>query len=142
MFNATFPNPMLVALMLSAGPDTLNCRAKVSVTLPALASRVTACAVVTAETVARKVALAAPAATVTKAGTVTAVLLLERLTMNPPAGAAVFSVTVQASVPEPAIDALAQESAVNAAVPDAAVPVPLRAMASRPLAEELLVMVN
>jgi hypothetical protein len=107
-----------------------------------MASRVTACAVVTAETVAVKGALVAPAATVTEAGTVTAVLLLERLTMNPPVGAAVFSVTVQASVPEPAMDVLAQDSAVNAAVPDAAVPVPLRAMTSRPLVEELLVMVN
>jgi hypothetical protein len=52
VFNATFPNPMLVALMLSAGPDALNCRAKVSVTLPALAASFTDCAVVTAETVA------------------------------------------------------------------------------------------
>jgi hypothetical protein len=40
------------------------------------------------------------------------------------------------------MDALVQESAVNAAVPDAAVPVPLRAMSSEPLTEELLVMVN
>ena len=142
VFNATFPNPMLEAPMLSAGTDALNCRAKVSVTLPALASSFTACAVVTADTVAVKLALVAPAATVTEAGIVTALLLLDRLTLNPLAGAAVLSVTVQASVREPAIDPLVQDSAVNAAVAEADVPVPLRAMASEPLVEELLVMVN
>ena len=54
------------------------------------------------------------AGTVTKAGTVTEALLLERFTVSPPLGAAPFSVTVQASVPDPAIDELAQVSALSA----------------------------
>lgn len=137
VFNATFPNPMLAALMLSAGPDTFSCKEKDSETLPAPASIFASCAVATAETVAEKVALVAPAATITDAGTVTAGSLLDRLTLKPVVGAAAFSLTVQVSEPEPVMDAMEHESAVNTAVP-----VPLSAMVWETLAEESLVMVN
>jgi hypothetical protein len=136
----TFPNPMLVALMLSAGPDnTFNCRMKVSETVPALAFSVTACAVATADAVAVNVALVALAATATEAGTVTALLLLDKLTGNPPLLAAVLSVTVQESVPEPVREALAHESAVKDAVAGADAPVPLRATTTVPSVEAALV---
>jgi hypothetical protein len=82
-------------------------------------------------------ALVALAGTVTVAGNVTAALLLATLTLNPPLGAAAFSVTVQASVPAPVIDVLLQESAVSTGVP-----VPLRLIIAVALAEELLAMVN
>jgi hypothetical protein len=107
------------------------------VTLPALAVKVTVCAVLTEETVAVKLALLAPAATVTEAGTVTAVLLLARLTVNPPLGAAAFSVTVQLSVPAPVMDPLAQVSALSAGTP-----VPLRLTTADDPLEEVLVMVS
>lgn len=98
---------------------------------------------VTDKTVAVKAALVAFAGTVTVAGTVTAALLLDRLILRPPLGAAALSVTVQASVPDPVMDALLQESALSAAeTPVAAVPVPLRAITAVPLAGELLVMVS
>ena len=81
-------------------------------------------AVITAETVALKVAVVAPAGTVTDAGTVTATLLLARLTASPPVGAAAFTVTVQASVPAPAMELLVQVTADGTGVP-----VPVRATA-------------
>ena len=87
-------------------------------------------------------ALVALAGTVTDAGTVTAVLLLERLTVSPPLPAAAFRVTVQASLPAPVIEALPQESALNAGVLPAVVPVPLRLTTAMGLVEELLVMVS
>jgi len=93
--------------------------------------------VVTDKTVAVKAALVAFAGTVTVAGTVTAALLLDRLILRPPLGAAALSVTVQASVPDPVMDALSA-----AETPVAAVPVPLRAITAVPLAGELLVMVS
>ena len=143
MFTATLPKATLVALTLSVGTTAFNCRAKVSETLPALAVSVTACAVATDDTVAVNVALVALAGTVTVAGTVTAVLLLARLTTRPLLAAATFSVTVQASVPDPVMDELLQESALNAAVPaGAAVPVPLSPITAVALVEELLVMVS
>jgi hypothetical protein len=55
--------------------------------------------VVTADTVAVKLAEVAPAATVTVDGTETDDELLARLTVTPPVGAAAVSVTVQASLP-------------------------------------------
>jgi hypothetical protein len=55
--------------------------------------------VVTAATVAVKVALEVPAATVTEAGVVTPALLLDRATLAPPAGAAALRVTVQLETP-------------------------------------------
>ena len=50
--------------------------------------------VIVAAAVALKVAVVAPAVTVTDAGTVSEVLLLASVTLDPPAGAASFSVTV------------------------------------------------
>jgi hypothetical protein len=105
-----------------------NSRVNVLETLPLLAVSVTASGVATDDTLAVNSALVAFAGTVTAPGTVTAALLLERLTLSPPLGAAVLNVTVQASVPAPAVEALLQESALNAAtgacVP--VVPIPLR----------------
>jgi carbohydrate-binding DOMON domain-containing protein len=98
---------------------------------------VTVCAVLTEEAVAEKLALVAPAATVTEAGTVTEVLSLTRLTVKLALGAAVFSVTVQASVLDPVMEELEQASPVSTGTP-----VPLRAMAAVPLVEELLAMVS
>ncbi len=106
----TLPKAMVVALTLSVGAPVPSSRAKVSVTLPALAVRVAVCAVLTEETVAVKAAMVEPAAAVTVAGTVTAELLLARLTQKPPLGAAALSATVQVSVPAPEIDPLAQLS--------------------------------
>jgi hypothetical protein len=85
-------------------------------------------------------ALAAPAGTVTELGTVTAGLLLDRFTIRPPLGAEVVSVTVQASVPDPVMAPLLQDSALSAA--GAAVPVPLRLITAELPVEELLVIVN
>ena len=100
-----------------------------------LAVTVSVCVVVTEATVAVNPALVALAGTVTVAGTVTAALLLARLTVKPPAGAAEVSVTVQASVPEPVMDDVAQANPLNAAVTE---PVPVKgSMAVKPLAELL-----
>jgi hypothetical protein len=93
--------------------------------------------VLTAETVAEKLAVVDPAATVTVAGTVTAELLLATLTVNPPLAAAAFSVTVQLSVPAPVIEPLEQLSALNIGTP-----LPLRAIVVDEPLEELLVRVN
>lgn len=143
MFTATLPKATLVALTLSVGTAAFNCRAKVSETPAALAVRVAVCATATDDAVAVNVALVALAGTVTVAGTVTAVLLLARLTTRPPLAAAPFRVTVQVSVPDPVMEELLQESALNAAVPDgAAVPVPLSPITAVALVEELLVMVS
>jgi hypothetical protein len=73
-------------------------------------------------------------------GTVTAELLLDRFTISPPLGAEAVSVTVQASVPDPVMTPLLQDSALNAA--GAAVPAPLRLITVELPVEELLVMVN
>ena len=73
--------------------------------------------VVTAETAAEKPTLVALAGTVTVAGTVTAASLLERLTVKPLPVAGPLSVTVQASVPEPVIVELVQETALSVAWP-------------------------
>jgi hypothetical protein len=74
--------------------------------LPVVAVRVTDCAVVTAATVAAKLAELAVAGTVIEAGTVTEALLLARATLTPPVGAEPESVTVHESVREPVMDAL------------------------------------
>src|SRR6202161_2253906 len=124
VFTVTLPNAKLAGLMVNVGTAAFSCSAKVLETPPALAVRVTDCAVVTDDTVAVKPALVALAGTTTVAGTVTAALLLVTDTLKPPLPAGPLSVTVQASVPAPVIDALLQESALNN--PDTAVPVPLR----------------
>jgi hypothetical protein len=138
VFTTTLPNATLVVLKLSVGTGAFTCKIKVLDTLPALAPSVTVWLLVAADTVAVNVALVAPAATVTEAGTVTAELLLDKLTVAPPLPAAVLSATVQESVPEPVMDALTQDSALNVAVTDADVPVPLRATTTVPLVEEVL----
>jgi hypothetical protein len=96
--------------------------------------------VVTEDTVAVNPALVAFAATVSVGGTVTAELLLDRFTASPPLGAAAVSVTVQASVPDPVMDPLLQESPLR--VLGAAVPVPLKPITAVAPDEELLVTVN
>ena len=141
-FTTTLPNARLVTLMFSVGTAAFNCRVKLSDTLPALALRVTASAVATDDTVAVNPALVAFAGTTIDAGTVTAVLLLDRLTLRPPLGAAASSVTMQASVPDPVMDALLQKSALNAAAGVDAMPVPLRLITNLALVDELLAMVN
>jgi hypothetical protein len=140
VFTVTLPNAKLAGLMVNVGTAAFNCSAKVLETPPALAVRVTACPVVTDDTVAVNPALLALAGTTTVAGTVTAALLLARDTLKPPLPAAPLSVTVQASLPDPVIDALLQESALSN--PDTAVPVPVRPTTAVPLLEEVLWMVS
>ncbi len=104
---------------------------------PTVAFRVAVCAVLTAETVAWKLAVVAPAATVTEDGTFTADELLDRLTAWPPDGALAFMATVQLSVPALASEVLAQITLLGIACP-----VPLRAMVEVVPVEELLVRVT
>ena len=98
--------------------------------MPELAVRFTVVLAVTAVAVAVKNAFVLPAGTVTPAGTVRALLLLDRFTLSPPAGAAAVSVTVQLSVPAPAIVELLQNRPLS--TPDAASPVPLSATTAVP----------
>jgi hypothetical protein len=140
VFTVTLPNARLVGLMVNVATPAFNCSAKVLETPPALAVRVTACAVVTDDTVAVKPAVVALAGTSTVAGTVTAALLLANDTLKPPVPAGPLSVTVQASVPAPVIDAFVQDNPLK--VPAAAVPVPVRAMTAVPLVEEVLWIVS
>jgi hypothetical protein len=93
--------------------------------------------VLTAEAVAVKFALVAPAATVTLLGTVSEALLLASFTANPPLAAAAFNVTVQLSVPAPAIDPLAQPIPLSIGTP-----VPLKLTILEVPEEELLVTVS
>jgi hypothetical protein len=97
------------------GTTPASCRAKVFVTPLALAVNVTVCAVLTEETVARKVALVDHLFTSTEAGTATALLLLARFTVNGPVPSALVSVTVQLTVPAPVIEALLQLSPLSVA---------------------------
>jgi len=137
VFTFTLPKDKLDELTLSVGTAAPSDRAKVLVTLPALAVRVAVWAVVTEETVAVKAAVVAPAATVTVAGTVAALLLLARFTVNPPVAAAAFSVTVQLSVPAPVIEPLVQLSPLNIGTP-----MPLRLTPVEVPPEELLVSIS
>lgn len=105
---------MLLALRVSLGAAAFNCSVKARETPLRLAVTVTVWAELTAETFAENAALVEPAGTVTEPGTTTAVELLERLTAIPPLDAAELSVTVQATVPEPVMDELAQERALSA----------------------------
>ena len=140
VFNVTLPNARLTGLMVNVGTAAFNCRAKVFDTPPALAVRVTDCAVVTELTVAVNPALVALAGTTTVAGTVTAVLLLLNPTLTPPLPAAELSVTVQLSLPAPVTDALLHDTELN--VPGTAVPVPLSPTTAVPLVDELLWIVS
>jgi hypothetical protein len=136
-FTRTSPKSILVVLRLNVGAATTSCKAKVCDPLIALAVNVADSAEVTGETLAVKLALVAPAATVTVAGTRTNALLLARFTVNPPLGAAAFSVTVQLSVPAPIIVPLTQVRALSTGTP-----VPLRLTAVDDPVMELLVRVN
>jgi hypothetical protein len=133
----TSPKLMLVAFTSSRADPEPSANAKVCDTLPAVAVNVTAVTVLTEETVAVKPALDAPAATVTDAGTVTTELLLPRLTVNPPVAAAVFSVTVQLSVPVVVIDEFVHVSPVKTGTAE-----PLRPTTVDVPVEELLVNVS
>ena len=136
VFTVTLPKARLAGLTVNVGTAAFSCRAKLLETLPALAVSVTACAVVTEDTVAVNPTLLALAGTTTVAGTVTAALLLVSPTLKPPLPAAAVSVTVHASLPDPVIDALLQESPLNAA--GTAVPVPARLITAVLLVDELL----
>jgi hypothetical protein len=144
VLTVTLPKPRLSGMIVNVGTAAFNCRAKVLETPPALAVRVTACAVETDDTVAVNPALLALAGTTTVAGTVTAALLLVTDTLKPPLPAGPLSVTVQASLPAPVIDALLQDSALKVAGPavPVPVPVPVRPIIAVPLVEELLWMVS
>jgi hypothetical protein len=138
VLTASLPKFKLVALTPSVGTGATSCSVKVCATVPALADRVTVVEVVTEETVAVKLAVDAPAATVTVAGTeASALLLLPRLTTNPPVAAAVFSVTVQLSVPAPMIEPFAQVNPVSTGTP-----VPLKPTTVDVPVDELLVRVS
>jgi hypothetical protein len=138
-FDATLTVPKLTLVALTVSVDTALPRliAQLCVVPSTLAFNVTVCAVVTAETVAEKLALVAPAATVTEDGTATAAELLDRLTTWPPVGAAAFSFTVQLSVAALVSEALAQLRLLGIACP-----VPLREIFEVVPVEELLVRVN
>src|ERR1700723_2239301 len=125
VLTVTLPKARLSGLIVNVGTAAFNCRAKVLETPPALAVRVTACAVETDDTVAVNPALLALAGTTTVAGTVTAALPLVRDTLKPPLPAGPLSVTVQASLPAPVLDALLQDSALRVAGPAVPVPVPV-----------------
>jgi hypothetical protein len=135
VFRVTFPKAKVAVLMFNEGMfawEAFSCIAKVLETPPALAVKVTACAVVTADTVAVNAALVAFAGTITVAGTATAALPLPKLTLKPLLPAAVVNVTEQASLPAPVRDGVAQEIALSAA--KTAEPVPaLAALAVLPL---------
>jgi uncharacterized membrane protein YhfC len=105
--------------------------------VPTVALSVAVCAVLTAATVAGKLALVVPAATVTEDGTVTVEVLLDKLTAWPPVGAAALRVTVQVSVAAFVSEALAQIRPLGIACA-----VPLRAMVEVVPVEELLVRIN
>lgn len=130
----TSPKSTLVVLKLRMGDEVMRLSEKTSEAPLTLAESVADSAEFTGEIFAVKLALVAPAATVTEPGTVTNELLLARTTANPPLAAAVFSVTVQVSVPDPMIDPLAQLSPVSPGTP-----VPLRATTIDVPFEELLV---
>lgn len=140
-FTGTFPKVTLLVLTVKAGVAVCAWMLKVTDAPPALAVKVDVCGVVTALTVALNVAVVAPSATVTEEGTVTAALLLVKATEVPPLGAAVLSVTVQASVPGPTTEALAQVNALATGVA-LAVPVPLKLITEVALPVALLVIVS
>jgi hypothetical protein len=136
-FTRTLPKATLPVLIVSVGVAAFSCRAKLFVAPFALAVTLTACAVLTELTAAVNAALVAPDETVTAPGNVTAALLLDKPTAWPALGAAEFSVTVQASVAAPVIDALLQEIALTTAVP-----VPASAIVVVGVPFELLPIVN
>lgn len=140
VFSVTVPNARLAGLIVNVGTAAFNCREKVFDTPPALAVRVTDCAVVTELTAAVNPALVALVGTITVVGTVTAALLLLNPKLTPPLPAAEFRVTVQLSLPAPVSEVLLQETELN--VPATAVPVPLSPITAVPLVDESLWIVS
>jgi hypothetical protein len=137
VFTVALPKARLVILVLSVDTGTVNARAKVSVTLPAVAVRIAVCAVETGVTFTVNWALLVPVCTSAAGPVVTAGLLLDRTTLKPGASAGPLSVSVQRSVPVPPIDALAQVKSISCGPP-----LPLSATTVVLFAEELLVIVN
>jgi hypothetical protein len=97
--------------------------------------------VVTDVAAAVKLALADPCGICTADGTVTAAALLARFTVNPPLGATLLSVTVQASVPDPVNEPVAQVNEFSVGKIET-VPEPLKPMASVPPPAALLAKVK
>lgn len=114
---------MLPAFTLSAAVAAFNCRPRVLDVLPLEAVKDAEVAVVTAATLAAKVADTAVAGTETEAGTVTEPLLLARATLKPPEGADPESVTVQESESAPVMEVLPQDNAATVGVTVEPVPV-------------------
>jgi hypothetical protein len=112
VFKLTLPNAMLVEFTVRLEVAAFNCSEKVLDELPVVAVKVAVCAVLTAETVALKLALVEPEGTVTDAGTTTELLLLAMLITWPPLGAAPLRVAVQLSVEAPVIELDAQVRAL------------------------------
>ncbi len=141
VFTATSPNARLLVVTLSPGVAASNFSENVSVTPLALADRVTDSALVTAVTVAVKLAVLAPAFAVTVEGTLTALLVLASFTVTPPLGAAAFSITVHWLVPAPVMIPFTQ---VKALTPGALslLAVPLRPIAVVPALAEPLAIVS
>ncbi len=137
VFTFTLPKAKLAELRLNVGTVEPSCNVKVAGEPKALADNTAVCVEVMEETVALKLALVAPAATITEVGTLTAALLLARLTGIPPIAAAVFSVTLQLSVPALVMDPLAQLNALTFGMP-----VPCKLMIHEEPAQELLVNVS
>lgn len=113
VLTSTLPKLTLDALTVRIDAAACNCSEKLCARLPALAIRMTFCAVGTAVMFALKLALVAPAAMVTVAGTVTEASLLLKATVNPPSPAGEPRATVQGSVAEPITVEFAQVSDVK-----------------------------
>jgi hypothetical protein len=141
VFTETLPNATLVALTPSVAAYAPSDKAKLSELFEVDAVSVAVCAVLTAVTVAEKLALLAPDAITTEAGTVTAALLLARFTLMPPDGAVPLTLTVHVSVPAPVKELEAQVSEDNSGR-ITIVPVPLSATARVWLAVALLAIVS
>lgn len=111
------------------------------------AEMVAVCELLTAATVAEKLALVAPASTVTLEGTETEALLLDNATWKPPLEAAAVRSTVQLTFPEPVIVPVLQVRELGETVtPDPDVvaffPVPLRETVALGVDFELFVIVR
>jgi len=142
----TFPNATFVVLALRPASEPPRFNVIDCDTPPALAVSVAVCAVLTALTVAVKLALVAPEATVTAVGTVTALSLLAKPTEIPPLPAALLKVTAQLSVAGPVKELLAQLNPLKVGAFKvgtlAAAPVPLRLTVIWPSVAELFVMLS
>ena len=120
----TAPKPMLVAFTLRAAAAAFNCSETDFELLPLDAVTLAVVAVLTAATLAVKVAEVAVAGIVREPGTVTEPLLLARATLTPPEGADPESVTVQESASAPVMDVLPHAIALT--VGTVVDPVPLK----------------